>query len=247
MLTRKKLVLTVSAAALLVASSFIGIALFAVPRQPDSDQEIQAHVGRYAKFILDQQIKTFHLSQHLPTPKIILGRPSAFFYVGEYDPDKVTICISTFWTYAHKDSFINWLKGFHKWSSHTRPILSHELGHYYADQLSLRTGHGHWPQLEKKDLSDTELFGLTLVSEGMAVYFNRAINGGDDAFTDEMYPKKPDWSGWVDYDGGYHLIKPILDRYGERGMIYIMTHPPNSHDIALLPQYRANVLAALGK
>jgi hypothetical protein len=119
-----------------------------------------------------------------------------------------------------------------------KPVLDHELGHFYADKLNESLGGGDWPDYSGK--SDAEKVCLKLVSEGIAEYFERSISGEKDNFEDSEWPKKIDdfWGTRVLYSGGYHLVKPIIDAYGKEGIEYLMKNPPTVGDLKDLPKYQ---------
>ena len=82
-------------------------------------------------------------------------------------------------------------------------LLSHEVGHGYANELSDILGRGNWPVYpeEKK-----EQIGITLVSQGIAETFERAITNQKDEFKDEDWPEKIEdfYVRNVTYNGGNH-------------------------------------------
>ncbi len=131
----------------------------------------------------------------------------------------------------------------------TKAVLDHELGHFYCDKLSESLGRGSWPSNWYLNKTTDELISIELVSEGIAEYFERTMNKGADNFTDSSWPKKitgfyVDQFGLL-YDGGYHLVKPILERHGENGIIYLMFKPPNATELLDLPNYQKKALIEL--
>lgn len=131
----------------------------------------------------------------------------------------------------------------------TKAVLDHELGHFYCDKLSENLGTGSWPSDHYADKTLDELISLKLVSEGIAEYFERTMNNGADNFTDSSWPKLMNKFYKNDrhlfYDGGYHLVKPILEKYGEEGIIYLMFKPPTAPELLELPAYQKKALKEL--
>ncbi len=129
-------------------------------------------------------------------------------------------------------------------------ILYHELGHFYLDKLSEDLGLGNWP---KKEDYKKNVIGIKLVSEGLATYFERKMTLEEDKFKDGEWPaelnKFWDSPNHLDQDiiyyGGYHLIKPIVDKYGEWGIIYLMFRPPQADELLELPKYQNTILQEL--
>ena len=126
--------------------------------------------------------------------------------------------------------------------------VAHELGHFYTDTLSERLGKGDWPDWEPGNIVSPREVGISLISEGIAEYFKREWNSGGDLFKDSMWPTEccdKFGSYIVKYQGGYHLVKPIVDKYGTRGIEWLMFHPPQEADLLHLPEYRQRVLEVL--
>jgi len=125
----------------------------------------------------------------------------------------------------------------------TQEDLDHELGHSYADKLSESLGNGDWPDYE----TSYNPLGTELVCEGIAEYFARCMNNGKDDFKDSDWPKelKGFFDGKVIYSGGYHLVNPVINRYGKRGIEYLILHPPLHSDMKDLPRYQQRTLEEL--
>lgn len=131
----------------------------------------------------------------------------------------------------------------------TKATLEHELGHFYCDKLSESLGKGSW----RSDLdirTDLQLISMKLVSEGIAEYFERTMNNSTDKFTDSSWPRLINKfygrnSYRLFYDGGYHLVKPLLEKHGEKGIIYLMFKSPTATELLDLPNYQKKALKEL--
>ena len=132
--------------------------------------------------------------------------------------------------------------------------LNHELGHYYLDRLSEKLTNNDWP--EYTNMTALEKMSVKIVSEGIATYFERKMNGNEDTFTDEKWPRALGgfFSSWdltpkneIVYDGGYHLVKPIIDQYGEKGIQYLMFNPPKLSEMYSLPLYQQRIIEELSE
>ncbi len=127
--------------------------------------------------------------------------------------------------------------------------LNHELAHSYCFHLSKTLGIKNWPNLRQKN--EFEYASLKLVSEGIATYFERTMNGTPDKFKDENWPDDLDFvingtnTAYFFYDGGYHLVKPIIDKYGQEGIIYLLLNPPRRDELLKLPEYQKRILFIL--
>lgn len=191
--------------------------------------------------------------EHFGLPRVEPGFPKAGCYVGSalYHPATDAIYLMSFGDLPNNGLFSPNNDG----DSTSVHIIDHELGHFYADQLHESLGKGDWPLYPNEMTLNTP--GINMISEGIAEWFDRTINCREDAFTDTDYPEG--FVNWyvhstavydggisnVIYNGGYHLVKPILDKHGAAGIEYLITHPPVSDDFSDLPGYRTKVLEVL--
>ena len=140
-----------------------------------------------------------------------------------------------------------------------RSLLAHELGHFYIEYMMRKTAEESWMvPLRQRSLNTLDYFGLLLVSEGVGEYFECTLGGGcltevkDEWFTD-TYTEETFLSTArvIMYEGGYALMKPLLDRGVEEGVRYILDNPlviPVAFDIPDLRQalrYREKALREL--
>ena len=102
-------------------------------------------------------------------------------------------------------------------------ILAHELGHFYIDKFNESLGRGSWSNRED---------GNKAVSEGISEYFRKVLNNGGDGGVR------------LSYDMEFNLVKPIIDKYGKRGIDYLIANPPNVKEESSL-EYQNRVLEAL--
>lgn len=115
-------------------------------------------------------------------------------------------------------------------SAQIRMATYHELGHAYADQVSRSMGLGMWPKEEwfAGDSVKKELL-IDMLSEGVAEYFGRAFLR--DRSETEIMPEEweveftPLQYEHLSYEGGYWLVRPILDACASEGVRYIVSHP----------------------
>ncbi|MBU0470547.1 MAG: hypothetical protein KKA62_05570 [Nanoarchaeota archaeon] len=132
-------------------------------------------------------------------------------------------------------------------------IVDHELAHYYCDNLSESLERGSWPDYRYKD--QITIFTLKIISEGTAMYFENTLNGGEDDFNDSEWPTE--FNGFfsgvyslnnrIIYQGGYHLVKPIIDKFGQKGIEYLMFNPPRYLELIKLPKYQERIMKELSE
>ena len=137
--------------------------------------------------------------------------------------------------------------------------LSHERGHWYPDKLSESIGNGSW-RLEIKSFIQ-EMFqnakGDKLISEGIAAYFERKPFGGPIeqlSYKDfEKYFKRDSTDIRINYDVGYALVAPILDRSVsltgsvDKGIELLIKNTPEKRDLKDLVVYRERILDMVDK
>ena len=136
--------------------------------------------------------------------------------------------------------------------------LDHESGHWYLYELRNRLGVHSFVDDEDfdEDKPMTEWWQARnlLISEGVAEYFGRKMHGEDknDDFSDYEYPNsirdffknRFDFLLRLYYSGGYHLVAPILNKFGvEEGCKRIILNLPKKDDLVRLPEYRGRILS----
>jgi hypothetical protein len=123
--------------------------------------------------------------------------------------------------------------------------LYHEYAHYLFDRFSKNSGKGEFPDIQKYGPSYS--IGLKLISEGLANYATLRMTGEKDCFVDSLYPRQAEdfFYSRIIAQGGRHLVKPIVDKYGLRGIKYLMLHPPSNNELKNVTKYQKRVLSAL--
>ena len=145
------------------------------------------------------------------------------------------------------------LEGRCKWS-YIRVILAHELGHAYMDQLSHRIGNGNWPPLIETDgvAGKRRHLGIRLISEGVAEYFWKTLGGVGDNFSDSEWDAMARDKNGTNYPyitrAGFHFVKPILDKFGERGLKYLIINCPvvEKSELTQMPRIQLLMMLTLG-
>src|SRR3989338_3215302 len=115
-------------------------------------------------------------------------------------------------------------------------LIDHELGHALADQVNRRFGNKAWPNTEDFERLDwDERIGINIISEGIGAYFQHqglAPHLNDGFSGDEWLPNGLVAILWQIlrqsrdsfYRGGRWLVAPIIKKFGERGILYLVTH-----------------------
>lgn len=178
-------------------------------------------------------------------------RPRIYYQLPEHNE-------SGYGLYDHEKNeifFMNDSFDYEGWDRATAlDTIHHELAHWYCDSLSERKGKGNWPGYNELPLR--RLIPLKLLSEGIATYIEERMNGSlEDTFSDDKWPKNineffvypflPTLDNRIIYSGGFHLVRPIIDLYGQRGIEYLMFNPPLEEELLDLPSYQQRILQEL--
>ncbi len=132
--------------------------------------------------------------------------------------------------------------------------LLHELGHYYCDLAAEEANIGNWPNF-LSGMDQRDAIGMRLVSEGIAEYFERKMADNTcDHFSDRSWPQnidgffvEDDINKNVIYNGGFHLVKPIMEKYGSKAVLPLMILYPKGEEVLHLPEYQQVMLAVMEK
>ncbi len=130
----------------------------------------------------------------------------------------------------------------------------HELGHALVDQVSRRNGLGTFPDpLAFGALSRAEQMGVNIISEGIAMHFERL--GTDGAYGSSLsFPADYDQAAHYRFDiiandGGYWIVHDAISRYGERAIVWFLKHPLVATDTSMRSDailYREKAMRELG-
>jgi len=199
------------------------------------DPEVRAYVTQNIGSIISSQEKTLGI-QHFGLPNLDI-RGCGFRGDREfYNPDTDILKIYVPRAYVHFSP------------ATTEDIIRHGLGHFYADKLSESLGLGSWPPDDKEDI---DYVRKNIICEGIAEYFRRKSKDEEDTFKDSQWPKTLEEFENIDfvpfYTGGYHLVKPIIDRHGKKGIKYLILNPPEIQDLKDLLGYQKRALEDLSK
>ena len=240
------------------AASIISVQIAKNPVQNKVDKEIKQYVGSNLSSIIKEQEEKLHI-KHFGVPKIAYElttelesdptiqamRPAI---KGLYLPEEDTIYLMLETglgkAITPEENLTNILaKILNAGMTYSiKDVIDHELGHFYMDKLNESEGKGDWPTI--KTLANNP--GSGLISESIAEYFAKTTNNEEDKFNDADWPETIfDWTPNDTYDGGCHFVKPIIDKYGQKGIEYLMENPPTLNDFSNIPAYQKRVLENL--
>ena len=164
---------------------------------------------------------------HFGRPKIDFGPSIAgYFMSGAYDPETDTILILPGRSEIPRHEIRNFTKRLLN-LGHIRNqdyVLQHELGHFYTNKLCESLG----------DIDCNSLAAeMKSIQEGVAEYFFRRVN--------------PDKNGNSNYDDEYRFVKPVIDRFGKDGIVYMLRNLPGEDDLEDPVLYRERAFTILSR
>ncbi len=192
-------------------------------------------------------------------PKVNFGRPDYVSNLAEFGAsyDHET---KEFWiTKSFKAYYYipNSLDSMQYLSKGAKGIIDHELGHALADQISRRHNGFMWPDIYAwVNQTDVEKYVAHVLTEGVGEYFEHLMSSDtlDTSTSSEWLPDGPSSWAWTQdtwaYNGGYFIVKPIIDKFGEKGILYISTHTFSYKDGDMRSagiEYQKNALLELSK
>ena len=230
------------------------LALWLVPAsfvaRHNSDADVKSYVETHLSQIIERQEKKLGIG-HFGVPKVSYEYPpwvtdedKASAAPGGYGAEEDTIYIPLEMSVTPEFSLTNAIRNVAIFGNvfSVEKTLEHELGHFYADKLSECLG-------KERSFSDQAKHQIAahIVSEGIAEYFQRALNDGQDDFKDSDWPRTPAefLTEKVIYSGGFHIVKPIIDRYGTNGIMYLISNLPHEENLNNLQNYQSRVLQNL--
>ena len=133
--------------------------------------------------------------------------------------------------------------------------MDHELGHALTDQVSRRIGIGPlFREWEFEKFSIAQNIGYNARNEGIGEWFKHLLNPTETWISKDAFPTNYEESrrysnDMIFYSGGHWMVRDILDRHGEEGLIWLVMHPPSLDEKKMRADavaYRARALIALG-
>ncbi|HIH15362.1 MAG TPA: hypothetical protein HA360_02860 [Nanoarchaeota archaeon] len=234
--------------------SGIFLTLTAIYSMIKSMEEVKAWVPQNLEAIMRIQENELGLAKQNP-PTIRFESLDQIY--GKYENGEIYLNSSYGGFKTPENSFFGILAGIISFGeiANVKSTLAHELGHFYNDKILEREERNRgtvYLFAGQTQYNAEKSLGNAIISEGIAEYFKRIIITQEDEFEDAEFYFKEDIfirkNGnliginsnkfyRLRYDGGYHLVNPIIREYGVEGIIYISTHAPKGEEIYNLPQW----------
>ncbi len=110
-------------------------------------------------------------------------------------------------------------------------LADHELGHALSDLVSRRIRKKpFFTVVQFEALSPEEQLGLNIVAEGVGTFFERTYYPTNDQLSEIAFPSTLEEQRFYSYEivafeGGYWLVKDVLEQYGELGLKWLINNP----------------------
>lgn len=114
-----------------------------------------------------------------------------------------------------------------------RETIDHELGHRFTDDVRKKLGKRSWlTDVAWQAMPSEDRVGARMIIEGIGNYYGSTSHVSDGILQPlnglSVLPRSLYDSAWGDtdfrYEGGAWLVEPILECYGEEGLVYLLTH-----------------------
>jgi hypothetical protein len=226
--------------AVILWASIIAGCILLFPRSAEAD-EYNAKMERLIN-IRRQALESTSQMKFLAgwEPMVVFGIPSdihparTYDFRGRYDP-----AVRAFTFHPRYYAALNRLtsddpaavESFFTREGDLRSVIDHELGHALVHDIALRAGQARWfNSLTIKTMTADERIGLTMLAEGISAYFERLTSADRQPHGYGNLPgswSDTDWqfnTARVINEGGYWIVFPIIERFGEQGIVYLLSH-----------------------
>ena len=169
--------------------------------------------------------------------------------LGSYNSGEDTIYLNPIFSVTPELNATNLLLKFLSFGVvfNVKEILDHELGHFYIDKKYESMGTSNWYKLDGY-INLEKIISIKIISEGISEYFEREINGKKDSPDDFKLPENLldfAYNETLVYNAGYNLVKPVIDKYGERGIEVLIKNLPNAGELISPQKYQERIFKEL--
>jgi len=175
-------------------------------------QQVEPHVTEAIPRIMKEQEKYFRI-KYARSPGVLFIASHTGDDSGMYAPDIDTLIIPPTEATTAPD-----------WKHQLDEIIRHELGHFWDD---LRR--------EKLGLPPPKTLGEKIILEGTGEYFRRGRFAQPFTYS---WPQNDNITPEDIYDGGYFLVRPILNVDLIEGHQYLSRNPPAEEDLRNMRAYQ---------
>jgi len=218
------------------------------------DPDIEAYVQENLEQIIEQQEEKIGISYPAERPKIEYLFPEEEIYsgfVGLYDNKEDTIYLPSGLLTTPEWDFGDFMATIFTFNStaDVKRVLDHELTHFYCDGIKEQVLGQNYHIFEVNYFIPEERIANQLINEGIAKYVENKMNGEDnDPFPFEEWPTEiKGFSNRVIYEGGYALVRPIIDKHGEKGIQFLLFNHLTPKELYTPEEYQEKILTDIAK
>ena len=217
------------------------------------DPDIEVYVQENLEQIIQEQEKTLGITYPADRPALYYTLPEEYKLVGMlglYRGGEDTVYLPSGILTKPEWDFSDFMATIATFNNtyNVRRSVDHELAHFYCDKITEKFFQNKSP-LFYFYLTDEERMGQLLVDEGIAEYVENKMNGEDEKpFSFQGWPS--DLSQFRNkevYQGGYAMVKPIIDQHGEKGIQFLLFNPPTPKELFMPQKYQERMLTSIAK
>lgn len=218
------------------------------------DSDIEAYTNENLELIIKKQEEKIGITYPAERPAIEYILPEEYRILGLYglyDDREDTIYLPSGILVKPEfnlSDFITTIATFNS-TADVKRALDHELAHFYCDKVREKALGKNYPTLQIFILFPEERIAYKLINEGIARYFENSLNGEyKRPYPFEKWPTQlEEFSNDVFYQGGYALVKPVIDQYGEKGIQFLLFNPPTPDELFTPKEYKERMLRDIAK
>ncbi len=218
------------------------------------DPEIQEYVEQNLEKIIKEQEQKIIISYPAERPKIEYIFPREYLSLGAsgiYNDKNNTMYLPSGLLTKPEWDWGDLAATFFTFNStaDAKRVVDHELAHFYCDTIKEKVLGKNYHLLETSYFIYEERIASQLINEGIAKYFENRMNGEDKKpLRFEEWPTELNgFSNHVIYNGGYAVVKPVIDQYGEKGIQFLLFNPPTSKELFTPEEYQQRILRDIAK
>ncbi len=244
-----RIVDALSNAVLVTAASCLSSAVVLYSLSKRADEDVQEYVEESIDTIIDDQEEVLGI-KYQGKPQLYYRLPEELIdpldrfggmIAGKYYPEEQAIYLrSGIFTTPH-GGIEDVLATFFTLGAtvDALPVISHELAHYYTNQRGgeLTDGGDWWIKEVNAARNPEQQHALFVVIEGIATYVQNRVHSHED-FERSNIPRN--------YREAFDFVKPIIDRFGSRGIDHLILNTPSPEEIESPGIYHARAFATLG-
>ncbi|MEK6905757.1 MAG: hypothetical protein AABX24_05130 [Nanoarchaeota archaeon] len=241
-------------------SVFAAVVYFPVPlastlylyRQKDPD--IEMYVQENLEQIIEKQEEKLGITYPAERPKIEYVFPEKKIHLGVmgfYDDGEDAIYLPSGLLTRPEwnvDDFVATIATFNN-TVDAKRTLDHELAHFYFDKKKEISLGEDYHIFQLWEFLPEEHIANLLINESIATYVENVMNGEDkEPFDLQEWPSEAkQFSDDVIYRGGYALVKPIIDKYGKKGIHFLLFNPPTPKELFTPKEYQEKTFEKIAK